>query len=352
MSIFANDIVSWYQNHKRDLPWRDTSDPYKIWLSEIVLQQTRVEQGRAYYEKFVKKFPDVYALANASQNEVLNLWQGLGYYSRARNLHQAAQQIVFEYGGRFPDTYNDIQKLKGVGPYTAAAIASFAFNRRVPVVDGNVFRFLSRYLKVKTPINSSKAFKEFFELADELMGEAPPADFNQAMMEVGALICKPKNPQCMFCPVQSRCEAYAASEQLLYPVKNKKTKVQKRNLYYFVLEASNGLVLNLRDKKGIWQNLYEFPVIESGKPLKNNELLEKAAEAGYISDEYTPLTQIGEERIHKLSHRELHARFYQVKTTVGRPGLVEFKALKNYPLPRLIDRFIEEEKPEYYLQKE
>lgn len=352
MSIFATDIISWYQNNKRDLPWRDTNNPYRIWLSEIILQQTRVEQGRAYYEKFVKAFPDVYALANASQNEVLNLWQGLGYYSRARNLHAAAQQIVDEYGGEFPDTYKGIQKLKGVGPYTAAAIASFAFNRRVPVVDGNVFRFLSRYSKVKTPINSSKAFQEFFELAQELMGEAPPAEFNQAIMEAGALICKPKNPQCMFCPVQSRCEAYAAGEQLLYPRKNKKTKVQKRNLYYFVLEASNGLVLNLRDKKGIWQNMYEFPVIESEGPLEKGELLKKAVEAGYIQDENTPLTQIGEERIHKLSHRELHATFYQVKTKGNRSGLVEFKALKKYPLPRLIDRFIEEEKPEYYLQSE
>lgn len=350
MSEFAHDIIQWYNQNKRDLPWRETNDAFKIWLSEIILQQTRVEQGRAYYKKFVSAFETVHEMAAASENEILNLWQGLGYYSRARNLHKAAIQVVNEYGGTFPQTFDELKNLKGVGPYTAAAVASFAFGERVPVVDGNVYRFLGRYLEIDEPINTGKAYKLFFNAAKELMGNVNPADFNQALMECGALICKPKNAQCRLCPVQKSCGAFQSGHIYKYPVKPGKTKVQKRYLYYFILEKNDALRLQLRDKKGIWQNMYEFPVIESLVALDTGELLKRAASAGYIQSPASVLTEIGEERIHKLSHRQLHARFFAAdgEKKFKDEDFVAYNDLKNYPLPRLIDRFIEEEKPHYY----
>lgn len=350
MSEFAHAITRWYSQNKRDLPWRRTREPYKIWLSEIILQQTRVEQGRVYYEKFVSAFETVHQMAAASEKEILNLWQGLGYYSRARNLHKAAIQVVNEYGGTFPQTFDELKKLKGVGPYTAAAVASFAFGERVPVVDGNVYRFLGRYLEIDEPINTPKAYKLFFNAAKELMGNVNPANFNQALMESGALICKPKNAQCMLCAVQNSCGAFQSGRIYEYPVKPSKTKVQKRYLYYFILEKNDSLKLQLRDQKGIWQNLYEFPVVESMYPLEIDELHKRAASAGFIQSPGSVLTEIGEERVHKLSHRQLHARFYAPcgEKQFEDEGFVACADLKNYPLPRLIDRFIEEEKPHYY----
>lgn len=352
MTDFARDLTAWYHENKRNLPWRNTRDPYKIWLSEIILQQTRVEQGQTYYEKFVQNFSNVREMAAASESEVLNLWQGLGYYSRARNLHKAARQVVNEYNGKFPDTFNELKKLKGVGPYTAAAIASFSFGEQVPVVDGNVYRFLGRYLKLDEPVNTPKAYKLFFDAARELMDGENPATFNQALMECGALICKPKKAQCLLCPVRDSCGAFHSGTIYNYPVKPAKIKVQKLYLYYFIVEMNNAVRLQLRDKKGIWQHLYEFPVIESAEPLNMRDLVEKAEASGFIRSRGTVLTEIGEERIHKLTHRTLHARFFQIPVTIeNTTNFVAYDKLKTYPLSRLIDRFIEEEKPHYYIKK-
>ncbi len=353
MNNFSQDLLVWYNENKRNLPWRDTQDPYKIWLSEIILQQTRVEQGRAYYEKFLRTFSNVHEMAEATEKEILNLWQGLGYYSRARNLHKASRQVVNDYRGEFPDSFQELKKLKGVGPYTAAAIASFAFGERVPVVDGNVYRFLGRYLELDEPVNTPKAYKLFFEAARELMERVDPAQFNQAVMECGALICKPKNVQCMLCPVQESCGAFNAGRVDQYPVKPVKTKVQNRYLYYFIVEEESSVLLKLRNEKGIWQHLYEFPCIETTKPLSLVGLTDKAIDQDFIQSRKSVLTEIGEERLHKLSHRNLHARFFQV--TQAQPDrdsvFVPYDDLKEYPLSRLMDRFIEEEKPHYYAQK-
>jgi len=225
---FPKTILSWYKKNKRDLPWRNTRDPYFIWLSEVILQQTRVEQGLSYYLRFVMAFPTVKKLASAKEEQVLKLWQGLGYYSRARNLHHAAKEIVKKHRGKFPDTYADIRALKGVGEYTAAAISSFAYNLPYATVDGNVFRLLSRYLGIKTPINTPKAKKEFTEAAQELMGNSSPHDFNQAMMEFGSRQCRPVNPDCENCPLNSSCVAFDKNLVKMLPVKNKSLKARPR----------------------------------------------------------------------------------------------------------------------------
>ena len=226
----SNTLISWYFSNKRDLPWRNTQDPYFIWLSEIILQQTRVEQGLPYYLHFAEKYPSVKHLAEASEDEIMRSWQGLGYYSRARNLHNAAKQVVNEYNSEFPKNYNELLKLKGVGEYTAAAIASFAYLEVCPVLDGNVFRFLSRYYGVKTPINSNNAKKEFIELAKQIIDPSQPHTFNQAIMEFGALQCKPKSPDCNVCPFQDSCYAFKNNEVAVLPIKEKKLK---RSIRYF-----------------------------------------------------------------------------------------------------------------------
>jgi A/G-specific adenine glycosylase len=223
--MFAEKIISWYKKNKRDLPWRYTLDPYKIWLSEIILQQTRVAQGLPYYNSFVTKFTTVKDLANASESDVLRTWQGLGYYSRARNLHHTAKLIYDSYNGIFPDNFEELKKLKGVGNYTAAAIASFAFKQRVPAVDGNMMRVFSRYFEYKEPIDSPKAQKDFFRIGLELIKKVDASDFNQAVMELGAIVCSPKNPKCNECPLQNNCVAFANKTQLIYPIKSKKIKV-------------------------------------------------------------------------------------------------------------------------------
>jgi len=261
---FANSLTRWYLKNKRDLPWRNTQNPYFIWLSEIMLQQTRVAQGMPYFFAFTNAFPTVFDLANASEEQVLKLWQGLGYYSRARNLHKTAQFVATELDGKFPDTYKELIKLKGVGEYTAAAIASFSFDENVPVVDGNVFRVLSRYFDIETDILSSGAKKEFTALAYELMSKDNPALFNQAIMEFGALQCVPKNPNCEVCPLNNGCLALQKNKVDQLPVKSKKTKVKNRFFNYVVfLDENQNTIIQKRSDKGIWHNLYEFPLIET-----------------------------------------------------------------------------------------
>ena len=339
---FSNSLLSWYLQNKRDLPWRDTVNPYPIWLSEIMLQQTKVAQGLPYFLTFIKEFPTVLHLAQADEEQVLKLWQGLGYYSRARNMHKTAQIIAFELNGNFPNNYKDLLKLKGIGEYTAAAIASFAFNEVVPVVDGNDFRVLSRYLDIETDIASALAKKEFSALAKELMPENNPALFNQAIMEFGALQCVPKNPDCNNCIFNNSCAALQKKKVGELPVKLKKTKVTNRYFNYIVfLDNSNNTIINKRTEKGIWHNLYEFPVIEAEEEL-DFETISKAISEKYINFSIDSISVYNSEQIiHKLSHQKLHINFYRASVTDEIRDGISLDILKNYPFPVVIYNFIE-----------
>ena len=339
---FSNSLLSWYLQNKRDLPWRDTVNPYPIWLSEIMLQQTKVAQGLPYFLTFIKEFPTVLHLAQADEEQVLKLWQGLGYYSRARNMHKTAQIIAFELNGNFPNNYKDLLKLKGIGEYTAAAIASFAFNEVVPVVDGNVFRVLSRYLDIETDIASALAKKEFSALAKELMPENNPALFNQAIMEFGALQCVPKNPDCNNCIFNNSCAALQKKKVGELPVKLKKTKVTNRYFNYIVfLDNSNNTIINKRTEKGIWHNLYEFPVIEAEEEL-DFESISRAISEKYIDFSIDSISVYNSEQIiHKLSHQKLHINFYRASVTDEIRDGISLDVLKNFPFPVVIYNFIE-----------
>ena len=297
---FSNQIISWYRENPRELPWRETSDPYKIWLSEIILQQTRVAQGLPYYYAFTQAFPTVKELALAPESEVLRLWQGLGYYSRARNLHSCAKYIWHGLNGEFPSTYESLIKLKGVGSYTAAAISSFAFGEVKAVVDGNVFRVLARYFGIETDIASAKAKKEFEELANQLIPEENPGEFNQAMMDFGARLCVPKNPGCVQCPLKSTCFAFNSNLVNTLPVKIKKTKVKDRTLEYLVIRCADALVLNKRSEGDIWTGLHDFPL-----------LTEENAALSKIADSKPKL--LPRKYRHILSHQRLHASFSELE---------------------------------------
>lgn len=342
---FHNILIKWYLRNKRDLPWRKTVDPYQIWLSEIMLQQTRVAQGMPYFFEFTKEFPTVKDLADASEEKVLKLWQGLGYYSRARNLHKTAQYISNDLNGVFPDSYKELLKLKGVGEYTAAAIASFSYNEVVPVVDGNVFRVLSRYFDIETDIASPAAKKEFGALARELMPKDNPAIFNQAIMEFGALQCVPKSPNCSICVFNDSCLALQKGKVNQLPVKSKKIKVSNRYFNYLILEDALGnTLIQKRTDKGIWHNLYEFPLLET-ESIVDFDVVSKIAK-----EEMFPLyTIIGIEDcaastlVHKLSHQHLHIQFWKIKIKEKIENGVDPEKLKTFPFPIVIYKFIEKQ---------
>ena len=341
--IFSNKLINWYLQNKRDMPWRKTKDPYKIWLSEIILQQTRVAQGLPYYNAFIKAFPTVQDLANSSEEKVLKLWQGLGYYSRGRNLHTSAQIIVNDYKGVFPSTYNDIIKLKGVGDYTASAIASISFNEPTAVVDGNVYRVLSRIYGIDTPINSPKGIKEFKIAAQELIDKNRPADFNQAIMEFGAIQCKPKNPYCLHCVFNDKCIALQKNKINELPVKIKKHKIKHRYLNFVVLQSSkNTTIIRQRTGKGIWQGLYEFPFIETEKTLK--KLDKKSLQKSNLGEINIDNITIYNDKpiIHKLSHQHLHTTFWIVETSSYLKNETPLNDLKKFPVPVLIANFIKQ----------
>ncbi|WP_298140956.1 A/G-specific adenine glycosylase [Flavobacterium sp.] len=339
---FSNSLLHWYLQNKRDLPWRNTKHPYPIWLSEIMLQQTRVAQGLPYFLSFMDAFPTVFDLAKADEEQVLKLWQGLGYYSRARNMHKTAQIIAFELNGNFPNNYNDLLKLKGIGEYTAAAIASFAFNEVVPVVDGNVYRVLARYFNVETDIASSSTRKEFTALANELIPKDNPALFNQAIMEFGALQCVPKNPNCEICIFNSSCAALQKKKVAELPVKLKKTKVSNKYFNYLVfLDDSNTTLINKRSEKGIWQNLYEFPVIETENEM-DFDALSSLVHQNYSHLEIERILIYNDNQIiHKLSHQKLHINFYKVEVSKKLNNGIDLKSLRNFPFPIVIYNFIE-----------
>ena len=315
---FVERLLAWYGEHKRDLPWRLTSDPYRIWLSEIILQQTRVNQGLPYYLKFTDAFPTVEDFARANQEEVLRLWQGLGYYSRARNMLIAAQQVMDEYGGEFPTSYDEVIKLKGVGTYTAAAIASFSSGESVAVLDGNVFRVLSRLYAIDEDILSQKGKRTFLAIANELIPKKGAGEYNQAMMEFGALHCKPTTPDCMFCVMGDRCQARAEGKVSQLPVKIKKLKVKNRYIHYLVITGYNGVSMKQRAGKGIWQGLYDFPLLEQADSFMDVETLTGEMDQLMGSSSYTLVGQYVEKQ-HILTHQNLKVRFHEIQLDQKHP---------------------------------
>ena len=340
-----NQILNhWYSANKRDLPWRKTKHPYAIWLSEIILQQTQIKQGLPYYEAFITKFPTVFDLAKAKEETVLKLWQGLGYYSRARNLHTSAKYIVTELNGIFPITYNSLLKLKGVGDYTASAIASICYNEVTAVVDGNVYRVLARYFGIDTPINSTQGIKEFKSLATSLIDKKNPGDYNQAIMEFGARQCKPKNPDCNTCPLNESCVALQKNKIEILPIKLKKTKVSKKYFNFLVFVSDDNTTLfEKRTEKGIWKNLYQFPLIETDSSLTIDNFKKHPLIASYFKSIAFDFSLYNEKDIvHKLSHQHLHTKFWIIKVDKLHTKGLKISKLKTLPTSILISNFIDE----------
>lgn len=306
---FTQTILTWYQEHKRELPWRDTKDPYTIWISEIILQQTRVVQGYEYFIRFMHRFPDVRSLAEAHEDEVMKYWEGLGYYSRARNLHAAAISM----NGNFPKTYSEVLALKGVGEYTAAAICSFAYDMPYAVVDGNVYRVLSRYWGVDTPIDSTPGKKEFSALAAELLDRKLPAMYNQAIMDFGAIQCTPQSPKCMFCPLAETCVALRTGRVNELPIKKNKVKVTERYFNYIYVRAGAYTFIRKREGNDIWRNLFELPLVETGQSVEMEELM-RLPEFQHLFPEMPISIRLLHEKVkHILSHRIIYANFYEVE---------------------------------------
>lgn len=345
----AETLITWYLENKRDLPWRNTRDPYRIWLSEVILQQTRVNQGMQYYLRFIEKYPTVKELAAASEEEVLKLWQGLGYYSRARNLHHAAKTVSEDYGEKFPGSYSALKKLKGIGEYTAAAIASISFNETVAVVDGNVARVLSRLFAIEEPVNSPKGMSILKTIASGLIPGEAPATFNQAIMEFGALQCKPRNPDCQTCPLQSACMAFEKDAVGRLPVKSAKTKVQEIFMNYLVVtypdQENEFVLLRKRSEEGIWKNLYDFPSADSANSMEEAESKGIALTDLLFSKQQPVLVSISREFTHLLSHRKIVAKFSRI-VLISKPEetgeyiSVPLSDLSSFPIPRLIDLYL------------
>lgn len=343
MNNFSETIISWYQINKRDLPWRDTTNPYYIWLSEIILQQTRVDQGLPYYIKFVAAFPTIQDLARASQDEVLRLWQGLGYYSRGRNLHFTANQVVTDFDGFFPNNYDDLLKLKGVGNYTAAAIASFCWNQKKAVVDGNVYRVLARYFGVESDISLTSSQKDFQNLANELLNSKKPGLHNQAIMEFGALQCVPKQPNCVSCPLQSTCIAFSNKMVETLPIKTKKVKIKSRYFNYIVVKWRHQTYIKRRLAGDIWEGLYEFPLIETDIEIDEKSILDSKEFNSILSNSNYEITSVSSQVKHQLTHQTIFCKFFNVEmekmTNIKGFESVSWSDLENYPKPTLIQRF-------------
>ena len=345
MNLFATTIIDWYKENKRDLPWRDTKDPYKIWISEIILQQTRVVQGYDYYCRFMEHFPDVETLAKASEDEVMKCWQGLGYYSRARNLHEAARTIAEK--GAFPVRYEDVRALKGVGDYTAAAICSFAYDMPYAVVDGNVYRVLSRYFGVDTPIDSTEGKKLFAALADEMLDRKQPALYNQGIMDFGAVQCTPQSPDCLFCPLAESCSALSAGRVAQLPVKQHKTKTTNRYFNYIYVRAGAYTFINKRTGNDIWKNLFELPLIETPTALSEEEFLALPEfRAFFASGEVPVVRSVCREVKHVLSHRVIYANLYEVTlsenlTSFGDFQKIKVEELEQYAISRLVQTLLQ-----------
>jgi len=340
-------LIRWYNENRRDLPWRETNDPYKIWVSEVMLQQTRVAQGLNYYLRFIEKFPSVKLLAQSSEKEVLKMWQGLGYYSRARNMHSAAKTIVSNYNSKIPNTYREIITLKGIGEYTAAAVLSIAFNKPYAVVDGNVYRLLSRLFAIDTPIDSTAGKKQFANLAHDLLNTHNPGLHNQAIMDFGAIQCTPALPLCHSCPFRHLCSANKLNIQLKFPIKQNKTKVRKRYFHYFYIEFEGSIYLNKRKSNDIWKNMYEFPLIETDKKMSLSDLMKTASFNTLFSDAEITFHQKLKTQKHLLTHQHIYVNFYEVEMTKPIANFVDSflrintSDINNFPISRLIQKYLE-----------
>ena len=333
---FSEKLIEWYRINKRNLPWRLTKQPYKIWVSEIILQQTRIEQGEKYYYAFLEKYPNISELAKTNDEELLKVWEGLGYYSRALNMLKASRVVLNNYKGIFPSNYDDLIKLPGIGDYTASAISSICNNEVQPVVDGNVFRFLSRMFKIDLPIDKLKTKTYFKKLGFKLIDVVNPGDFNQAMMDYGSMVCRPKKFQCHKCLFSSNCKAFNSNTVMLYPFKEKRIKIKHRFLnYIFIITNDRKTLIKKRNGNGIWKNLYEFPLIETKKESSVNEIIKEL--------DFKYLKFISEKKIkHKLTHQQLNISFFTFKVSNFDDDLTDIKALSNYPFPRPINKFISE----------
>ena len=348
---FSSKIIDWYQANKRNLPWRSTSNAYKIWLSEIIMQQTRIDQGTSYYLRFVKRFPDIFELAKAKEEDVLKLWQGLGYYSRARNLYATAIEIANNHNGKFPENYSELLKLQGIGEYTAAAIASFAFNLPYAVTDGNVARLMARYCAIRTPVNTSKGKKIIQEKATKYMDRAQPALYNQAIMEFGALICKPVSPLCSSCIFNTKCQAL--KKHLVNDIPSKLGKIKTTDRFFnylFVKNKNDNIFIKKRTENDIWKGLYDFPMIETKEKISKKKLEDILRSEKYFGNKGIRIQSTSTEYIHILSHQKLHAVFYSFTFSEKfhidgfnkKYKKVDHDQLKKYPIPRLVEKFLQD----------
>jgi A/G-specific adenine glycosylase len=350
-SFFVKQLLQWQKTVNRPMPWKGEKNPYLIWLSEIILQQTRVEQGLPYFLRFKEKYPTIIDLANAPEDEVMRLWQGLGYYSRARNLHASAKIVCDNYNGVFPIQHKDILQLKGVGDYTAAAIASFAYEQPYPVVDGNVYRVLSRFFGISTPIDLPKAKKEFAALATQLINEAPtPSIYNQAIMDFGAMVCKPALPICNACPLSKNCVAFNNNLVETLPVKEKKIKVKERFFHYLVIRANKQIIISKRAAADIWQNLYEFPLIEANKVLSISEIKKLPDWDKLFQHKNIKITATPVATTQKLTHQKINALFFEVIvpssnmlvfSSEENMLVIDEKKMNNFAFPKIIDWYIQ-----------
>ncbi len=339
---FTSSILSWYKKNKRDLPWRKNSDPYTVWISEIILQQTRIDQGLPYYLNFVKKYPNISSLARANEQDVLILWQGLGYYSRARNLLKTAKTIVESLNGKFPETQEELKKLNGIGEYTANAISSICFNERRAVVDGNVYRVISRFYGIDKPINSYDGKKYFSEIAQDLAPNKLCGDYNQGIMDFGSLICKPKNPLCMECMLANNCIAKKTNSIDYFPVKIKRKAPKIVHFNYIVFLDVNYKTYINQIENGIWKNLFQFPLIESNKELDKDKIMVNKGLNKLVNLENCEMKLFNTKPIvHKLSHRIIYTKFWILSIENTDNNSIKFIDIKKYPVPKLIQNFLE-----------
>jgi len=341
-------LGDWFEANKRNLPWRSTSDPYKIWISEVILQQTRVNQGIEYYRKFIQVFPDIISLANSQIDIVLKIWQGLGYYTRARNIHETAKYIARVLKGIFPGSYNELINLKGIGSYTAAAIASIAFKEPVAAIDGNVRRVLGRLFYIRYDLNSGRGKLKITKYADSILDSLNPGRHNQALMELGAIICLPKNPKCIQCPLTSKCLAFRNNRMNDIPLYTRKKKSRDRFLIYMIITTEDSrLLLGRREGKDIWNQLYEFPMTETNAEFNEKDLREIFDRKFNLKIENTEIIKISPEVYHSLSHQRLISRFIHMR--IRNPDLLDKNGyfwikthdFRQFPVPRLIDKYVE-----------
>lgn len=341
---FSRILLKWNRNeNQRMMPWKGEKDPYKIWLSEIILQQTRVEQGLKYYEKFIRNFPSLRDLAKANEKKIFKLWEGLGYYTRCRNLIETARCLVKEHGSEFPKSYEDLLKLKGIGKYTAAAIASFAYNLPYAVLDANVYRVISRIFGIKDPVDSARGKAIFEKLSTELLDRRSPGIYNQAIMDFGAIICKPRNPNCDVCVFQTACKAFAKNKTQEFPVKKEKIKIKNRWFYYLILEYRGRVFIRKRTGKDIWNQLYEFYLIESPGKTNKNVILRIAEKNGVIEPGYQLVSVSGMQR-QTLSHQQIKGQFFYLKLDKNPTGkgflAVKPRLLSQFPFPKYIKGYL------------